>query len=550
MSVSMMSEGIRDLDIDPVARVSGALSFHAGLGGGGGISESHALATMYRGYENLLVGRDARDATFIASRACGVCGGSHSIAAAQACEMAFGTPPPPAAIAVRGLMAALEHLIDYPHQLFIRQGPDYSETTVRDATPDLWSRAEASPARGEGVHGFKTIAQIMTALNARTGALYQEALLMSRLAREAYVLVGGKYPHPETMVPAGVSTTVDTADLNIMFLRVLKFPDYAQRTVAVWDDIVDFFLAADQRYAETGVVAQNFVDLGLWDDPNAYDASYEAAPAWGERRWATPGVIVNGTLVTTSLTDIDRAVEEFVEHSFYEQQGGRNPASKQTVPRPSEARFSAQYSWCTAPRWQGNAMETGPGARMWTTAMANRMPHRRFIEPFGAGMRFNVPRSSLPPEILEWRIPPTWGTFERTRARAYALVYSTLAAYEHVLVALDLKRVGETFAISMESHMSNRFKIPGGKRSGLGFWGSGRGYLSHTFTMDGGVIKNYQIVGPSTWTMSPQDGYGLPGPCEQAVNATQFTSGGREGGLLDILRTIRSYDPCMACATH
>jgi hydrogenase large subunit len=542
--------GIRHVDLDPVSRVAGALSFHAEIDGNGMVSDAHALSTLFRGYEVILKDRDARDAVFISSRACGVCGGAHATAAALACEMAFGVAPPPMAVAARNLMSAIENLYDHPLQLFLRAGPDYSEPVVREATPELWRRAEGTSAPGQATHGFKLISDIMTALTRETGALYLEALRMSRFAREAYVLIGGKYPHPETMVPCGISATIDTSDLNLMHLRIVKFPDYAQRVVAIWNDIVDFFLEADPAYGEAGTTPMNFIDLGQWDDPLAYDAKYENAAAWGERRFATPGVIVNGSLLTTRLPEIDSPVEEFVEHSFYEDwQGGNHPAYKQTVPQPSEAKLSGKYSWSTAPRWNGNVMDTGAYARLWTTAMANKLPHRRFVEPTGGSLLLAMPRAALAPAVLEWRIPQRWGTFERTRARAYALAHSTLVAYEHTLIALDLKRYGET-KVSGETRMSNHFKVPKGPRTGVGFWGSGRGYLSHHMAIEHGVIQNYQILGPSTWTMSPRDRLGTLGVCEQAVTATPLLSGGPQAAYLDILRTIRSFDPCMACAAH
>ncbi|MDQ6776898.1 MAG: nickel-dependent hydrogenase large subunit [Actinomycetota bacterium] len=551
MATNLIGErGVRHVDLDPVSRIAGALSFHAEIDPNGMVREAHALATLFRGYEPILQGRDVRDAVFISSRACGVCGGAHATAAALACEMAVGIAPPPMAIVARNLLSAIENLYDHPLQLFLRAGPDYSEPTVRDATPELWQRALSTSAPGQATHGFKLISDIMTALTRETGSLYLEALRMSRFAREAYVLIGGKYPHPETMVPCGLSSTIDTADLNLMFLRIVKFPDYAQRVVAIWDDIVDFFLEADSRYGDAGVGPKNFIDLGQWDDPLAYDARYENSANWGERRFATPGVIVNGSLVTTRLPEIDTAVEEFIEHSFYDDwQGGSHPGQKETIPRPSEARLNGKYSWSTAPRWRSNAMDTGAYARLWTTAMANKLAHRRFVEPTGHSLLLSMPRSGLSPTVLEWHLPQRWGTFERTRARAYALAHSTLVAYEHTLIALDLKRRGET-KVDGESRMSKPFKIPKGARTGVGFWGSGRGYLSHHMTIDGGLIQSYQILGPSTWTMSPRDRFGRPGVCEQAVVATPLLSGGSQGGYLDILRTIRSFDPCMACATH
>jgi len=550
---------IQRVDFDPVSRVAGALSFHTAVDvDSRTVVESASMATMFRGYEIILSGRDVRDAIFIASRACGVCGGAHATCSALACEMAFGIHPPPMGIAARNLMSAIECLYDYPLQLFVRAGPDYSESTIRLTSPELWLRAERTPAPGRATHGFERISDIMTALTRVTGPLYLEALRMARVAREAYVLIGGKYPHPQTMVPGGVSSTIDTSDLSLMLLRVGRFFDYAKRTVAIWNDVVDFFHEADPRYGEVGAGPKNFIDLGQWDDPFAYDGTFENCSAWGERRWATPGAIVDGRLSTTALPEINARVEEFVDHSFYEEwraRGGRaadpvgdrlaanHPANKQTLPRPAETSFGGEYSWSTAPRWDRHAMETGAYARLWTTALANKLPHRRFIDPTGHSLKLAVPQGGLPATELEWHPPERWGTFERTRARAYAFAYSALVAYEQVLIAMDLKRIGE-------ARIFTDYKIPKDARAGTGFWGSGRGYLSHHMTVDNGVIENYQILAPSTWTASPRDASGKPGPCEQAVTATPLRVRGPQEGYIDILRTIRSFDPCMSCATH
>ncbi len=553
------SGGIRHVDFDPVSRVAGAMSFHTAVDlDNGSVRESAAMATLFRGYEVILEGRDARDAIFISSRACGVCGGAHATASALACEMAFDIQPPPMAIAARNLMSAIEYLYDHPLQLFLRAGPDYSEPTVRATSPELWVRAERTSAPGRATHGFERISDIMTALTRSTGELYLEALRMARLAREAYVLIGGKYPHPQTIVPGGVSATVDPSDLNLMLLRISKFPDYAQRVVAIWDDIVDFFYEAEPRYRHSGEIPKNFIDLGQWDDPFAYDATFENSTAWGERRWATPGVVMEGRLVTTALPEINASVEEFVDHSFYEgwsagqaaatdplgnRLSANHPSNKQTIPRPSDTNLNGKYSWSTAPRWNQRAMDTGAYSRLITTALANKLPHRRFIDPTGHSLRLTVPRGGLPEAELEWRLPERWGTFERTRARAYALAYSTVVAYEHVLIALDLKRTGET-------QISTPYKIPKDARAGTGFWGGARGYLSHHMWIDHGVIQEYQILAPSSWTCSPRDAFGTPGPCEQAVAATPLLSREPQASYIDILRTIRSFDPCMPCAAH
>lgn len=554
---------IRRADFDPVTRVAGALAFHTVVDlENRRVLETDSMATLFRGYEVILKGRDPRDAIFISSRACGVCGGVHATTSALALEMAFGISPPPMGVVARNLLLSIEYLYDHPLHLFLLAGPDFCESAVRETNPEIWEQAQRSPARGRRVHGFATIAEIMTAMTPLTGSLYAEALHMTRVAREAYVLIGGKYPHPQTVVPGGISATIDLSDMNEMMLRIAKFFDYGQKVVAIWNDLVDFFYEMDPRFREVGRRPRNLVDPGQWDDPFGYDATYANAPGWGEQRWATPGVIVDGELVTTDLHVLNMGVEEFVEHSFYEEWAGDgarfktdpagnplspyHPWNKDTIPKPTGTSWKQKYSWSTAPRWDRLAMETGPYSRMWVTAVANKLPHRRFIDPTGHSLRLSVPKGALPAAELEWEVPRHWGAFERNRARAHAIIYTALIAYDNLLIGLDLMRKGN-------DRVSVPFKVPKDFRIGVGFWGAGRGYLTHHLVMDKGVVENYQILTPSTWTASPKDPFGNPGPYEEAVAATPLLENferPEDYKGIDILRTIRSFDPCMPCTTH
>jgi hydrogenase large subunit len=162
-------------------------------------------------------------------------------------------------------------------------------------------------------------------------------------------------------------------------------------------------------------------------------------------------------------------------------------------------------------------METGAHARLWTTALANT--HRTFTEPTGHSLRLAMPRAALPATELEWRAPRRWGALERNRAQAYALAQATLVAYETMVLGLDLLRRG-----GPDAGVFTHYKIPKDVRHGTGMWGAARGYLSHHLTIEDQVIQSYQIVGPSTFTMSPRDGSGTPGPCEAAVVATPLLS--------------------------
>ena len=190
-------------------------------------------------------------------------------------------------------------------------------------------------------------------------------------------------------------------------------------------------------------------------------------------------------------------------------------------------------------------METGAYARLWMTALGDKLPHRSFIEPTGHSLRLAVPQGALPATELEWRAPERWGALERNRAQAYALAHSALVAYESLVIGLDLLRKG-----GPDAGVFTPYKIPKDARHGTGLWGGARGYLSHHMTIENRVIQSYQILAPSTFTMSPRDAGGHPGPCEAAVLATPLLSTAQPERCIDVLRTIRSFDPCMSCATH
>ncbi len=553
---------IKNVNFDPVTRVAGALAFHSVVDlKERRVLETNSMATLFRGYEVILKGRDPRDAAFISSRACGVCGGVHSSTSALTMEMAFPVTPPPLGIAVRNLMLGLEFWYDNPLHLFLLAGPDYSQSIVQTTNPEVWEKATTTAAPHGHIHGYRTIGDIMVDLNPLTGGLYLGGLQMTRVAREAYVLIGAKYPHPETVIPGGMSTTVSLTVFNEVFARLRQLFDYCKKTVAIWDDICDFFYDVNPEYKKVGARPANMIDSGIWDDPFSYDASYERCDEWGERRWSTPGVIVDGEVVTTKLQAMNIGIEEFVEHSYYEPWGGArydtdpagNPISphhmwnKETKPQPSGQNWREKYSWSTAPRWDRRAMECECSARLWLIAAGGVMPHRRFLEPTGRSLKIHVPESTLPAMELEWKIPTIWNAFERNRGRAYHLALTTVVALDNWMLGLDLLKQGHT-------RVHTPFEPPRkGSQIGVGFWGAGRGYLTHHATIDNGALSNYQILTPSTWNASPRDPWGNPGPYEEAVLNTpileNFASDETFKGI-DILRTIRSFDPCMPCTTH
>jgi hydrogenase large subunit len=464
---------------------------------------------------------------------------------------------------VRNLLLSCEYLYDNPLHLFVLSGPDFSETLVKQTNPEIWAKAETAPARGRALHGYATIGAIMTDLNPLTGKLYLEALQMTRVAREAYVLLGGKYPHPETIIPGGVTTTITTTTFNEFYLKIQHFFDYAKKCVAIWDDVFDFFYECDARYMDCGRLPATMIDFGQWDHEDHYDATYANCNAWGEKRWSTPGVVVDGRLVTTRLTDINVGLEEFVEHSYYEKWADypfktdplgnplspNHPWNKTTIPRPGAQNWKERYSWSTTPTWDRKTFEAGAYARVYLTALAQKVPHSDYIQATGDGLRLTVARgANLPETVLEWKIPKVWNAFERNRARAYAVAFNLMVTLENFVRACDLQKRGET-------KVATPFEIPTtGHSIGVGFWGAGRGFLSHHCEIKDGLLANYQIITPSTVNACPRTPWGEPGPYEQAVLNTTIVESRFKGAEdfqgIDILRALRSFDPCMPCTTH
>lgn len=554
---------LQDIDYDPVTRVAGALAFHTTVNlDARKVVDTASMATLFRGYEVILRGRDPRDAAFISSRACGVCGGVHSTASALCIEMALGIKPPPMGIVIRNLLLSCEYLYDNPLHLFILAGPDYSEALIRDTNPEIWAKATGAKAQYTHIHGYNMISDIMTDLNPLTGKLYLEALEMTRVAREAYTIIGGKYPHPETVIPGGVTTEITMDKMSEFYLILKVFFDYSKRCVGIWDDIYDFMYEANPEYQHLGELPATMIDWGQWDHEDYYDATYENCNTWGEKRWSTPGVVVDGKLVTTRLTDINVGFEEFVEHSYYEQWDDypfktdplgnplspNHPWNKTTIPRPGQENWKERYSWSCTPTWDRHTFEAGAYARVYISALAQKLPASEYVQSTGNSLKFNVAKDQLPAMEIEWKVPKIWNAMERNRARAYAVAFNMMVTMENWVRVQDLLRRNET-------KVATPFEIPKtGRHIGVGMWGAGRGFLAHWAVIENGVLANYQISTPSTINACPRTPWGEKGPYEQAVMnspiiETNFKDATDFKGI-DVLRVLRSFDPCMPCTTH
>ncbi len=547
------NQHVRDFNVSPVTRVSGNLSVHAVIDfEQRRVLDARIENAQFCGYELLVKGREPSDAVHLASRARGTSSVAHTIAAAMALEMSCGVTPPPLAILARNLGACGEVLGESAHHLFLLAGPDYSEAAISRTSLSLWGKAQKTPAPGVNVHGLDTIADVMRGLNPLSGHLYLESLQMMRLSREIVTVLLGKYPHPSAVVPGGIGVEANKESFNQVLGRVNTLLDYAKKVTAIWDDLVDFFYDAEPRYRRVGELPGNLFSVGLWDDPESYDASYTNCNGWGQQRLSMPGVMINGELRTSRLSDINIGIEEFIDHSFYKSWEGElfdadplsgplspwHPWNKQTVPAPQERNWRERYSWAAAPRWDREPMETGALARMWVNTL-NANSNCEFITTGRRSMEIALPKGQQPAMSVRWLIPERPNTLERIRARAYQLAYAGIVAYANLLQAFDYVRRGET-------HISRRFRVPDKTTIGVGFWECGRGAVTHHLSINERKLMNYQIITPSEWMGSPRDAVGMPGIYEAAImNTPLLEECARSEDLtgVDILRTVRSFDP-------
>ena len=533
--------GTEGIVVQPVTRVGGSVGLRVQVDSAtNAYAGTRCSAGFFRGYENILVGRDVRDAVYVSSRCCGYHGGQHSVAAAQAVEMALDVTPPPMAIALRNLGLSAETIHAQAAHLFLLAGPDFSASSISVHWPDLWSMAQRTPAPNAEIHGFATLGDVMRSLDPVTGRWYRDAFSVARIPYQMYAVLHGKYPHPQTMVPGGVATPMSNTTVSAIHdyvVRLLSLVDPAKRVAMLISDLLDFCVAAVPELAKVGVGRASFIDSGQWDDPEGYDPSWDGLTERGNRRWAAPGVAIDGRLVTSDLREVADGVEESVEHSYYQRWAGdAHPMHKGTLPAPGALSWDGRYSWSTSARWRGEVVETGPGARLWTTALRGQMQLNPFVSARDGGVQLLLPEGGLPEMMLEWKPPAVWNAIERTRARLYSVVFAALVGAQQALTVLDLQKEGRhaTYA---------PFPLPKrGQRRGVGF--AGDGMLGHWLSVEGHGIDHYQVVGPSTFNIGPG------GPAEAAVDGTPtLEQAGAPTGVTALV-ALRSFDPCGNCASH
>jgi hydrogenase large subunit len=556
------SRKLVEMSWDPITRIVGSLGIYTKIDfANRQVAECYSTSSVFRGYSVFMKGKDPRDAHFITSRICGICGDNHATCAVYAQNMAFGINPPNMAEWIINLGEAAEYMFD--HCIFQDNlvGVDYCEQMVKETNPKVWDKAQRTAAPHASIHKYRTIADIMTALTPFTGEFYREALQMSRLTREMFCLMEGRHVHPSTLYPGGVGTVPTQQVFTDYIVRLMKYIEFMKKVVPLHDDLFDFWYEALPGYEEVG---RRRVLLGCWgafNNPDVCDYKYQTMSKWGWAMYCTPGVVVDGELVTNDLLDINLGLRILLGSSFYDDwdQGElfvkkdplgnpidpRHPWNQTTIPRPQKRNFEDKYTWVMSPRWYDPrtqdylALDTGGGpiARLWATALSG-LVDIGYIKATGHSVKMVLPKTALMPEVeFEWKIPKWSNALERNRARTYFQVYAAAAALYFAEKAMKALYDGNTRTFQS-------FKVPD-EAIGCGFHEAVRGVLSHHVVIRDGKIANYHPYPPTPWNASPRDVYGTPGPYEDAVQNTPiFEENGPDSFKgVDIMRAVRSFDP-------
>ncbi|MBF0284532.1 MAG: nickel-dependent hydrogenase large subunit [Magnetococcales bacterium] len=555
--------------VDPITRIEGHLRIEAQMAGNT-IEQAYSSGTMVRGIELILQGRDPRDAWAFTQRICGVCTLVHAMASIRAVEDALKYPIPPNAQLIRNLMIAAQYVHDHVMHFYHLHALDWVDVvSALKADPDqtaALAKAVGPYAKNSPTY-FKEIQQRLLRFaeggqlgifgNAYWGhpeyklppeanlmavAHYLEALTWQRDVVQIHTIFGGKNPHPNFVV-GGVPCAIAVEGQNgggasgtavdmVGLMRV-------KEVIRVMGEFVDQaylpdILAIAGFYPEWATVGEgvgNFLTYGDFPDPYAKD-----------KLMIPRGVILNRDISTLHKLDLHdpEQIQEFVSHSWYDYAGGNDkglhPYKGETKFRTAEADFKEQlnvdkgYSWLKSPRWRGKPVEVGPLARM---LVLHASGHAQAQELVNATLgRLKLPVSAL------------FSTLGRTAARALEtkIIVDAMAGWFDQLMANIKRGELETF--------NNAKWDPGmwpSHAQGAGFTEAPRGALAHWVVIDDGKISNYQAVVPSTWNAGPRDPEGQPGPYEAALAGQRMVDPTKP---LEILRTIHSFDPCIACAVH
>jgi [NiFe] hydrogenase large subunit/hydrogenase large subunit len=548
--------------VDPVTRIEGHLRIEAEVDGGE-VRDAWSSSTMFRGVEIILKGRDPRDAWAFTQRICGVCTTVHAITSIRAVENAIGAKPPPNARLLRNLIMSSQMVQDHVIHFYHLHALDWVDITGAlsadpVATSQLaesisdWPLSSANYFRGvkERLAQFVERGQLGPFGNAYWGhsayrlppeanllavAHYLEALDWQREFIKIHAVLGGKNPHLQSFVVGGMATPIDPdkqASINMTSINAMRklIREAKQFVEKVY--LPDLLAVASfyKDWAGYGAGVGNYLVYGEYPESDGANAPL----------YLPSGVIRGRDLANVEALDPAK-ITEYVTHSWFEYGGGDDngihPSAGETSPNytgpePPYDRLNldGKYSWLKSPRYEDEPMEVGPLSRM---LVAYASGHPRVQELVNGALSH-----------LGVGAPALFSTLGRVAARGI----------ETVVLAEKMEGWLDELATNMgrgELAIADTSKWDPSSWpadcTGAGFHEAPRGALGHWVHIVDGAIANYQCVVPSTWNAGPRDAMGQPGPYEQALIGNPVADPEQP---LEILRTVHSFDPCMACGVH
>ncbi len=547
------------ITVDPITRIEGHLRIDVEVGAGK-VTNSWSSGQMFRGIEAILKGRDPRDAWLFTQRFCGVCTTVHAIASVRAVENALKLEIPLNAQLIRNIIVAAhamhDHIVHFYHLAALdwvdvveALKADPAKTSALAESLSPWPRnskreMEAVQAklkvyvdRGQlgiftnGYWGHPAM-KLSPEVNLLAVSHYLQALEYQQVANKVVAILGSKTPNIQNLAVGGVANAINLdnqSTLNMEKLYMIK-------------DLLEQAAAFVQQAYFVDVVAVGAM-YAEWLGYGAGVTNYLAVPDLPLDTKGTSFDLPGGTIMGGNLGSVKPIgsfedpyfrdnVTEAIAHSWYDGEWNRHPWEEDTVPRYTEWTAEGKYSWVKAPRFAGAPMQVGPLAQILVGYASGHELIKKwadlFIERASA-----VAGVKLGPAVLH-------STLGRIAARAIrCAVFSELALKHWGLLVENIGK-GDT-------RIFEPWSYPKGEQRGFGFHEAPRGTLSHWVVIQDGKIANYQAVVPSTWNAGPRDEKGQKGPYEASLMGNPIADAERP---LEVLRTIHSFDPCLACAIH
>jgi len=497
--------------IDPVSRIEGHMRVDVVIDGGQ-VKDARCSGTLFRGFENILVGRHPLDAVRLTQRVCGVCPMIHSTASAACLDAALGVADkvPPNGRIVRNLLLGSNYLQSHILHFFTLAALDYADVAALadydgpesdlKAVRAFIDRKDLAPffPRYEGDYRCNK----QTNIDLVRG--YVKALTVRRVCHEMISLWGGKMPHNVAMVPGGVTSEVTADKIVFTLSRLGEVRDFVEE---VYIPAVLAVAGAYGDYFDIGAGCRRYLAYGAY---NLDDASSD--PLARKRLFPSGYIGADGRLVPASA---DKITED-VTYSRYTAECSAPPAEGKTVAAPDK---EGAYTWLKAPRYDGAPAEVGPLARTLIGCAA------------GGVIKPQVDAALKAARLGAGKLQSVLGR-HLARALESRLIVSAMVDW------LGQLKLGEPAAVALTIPQEGR---------GAGLVDGPRGALGHWIEIKDKVIGRYQLVVPTTWNGSPRDASGTPGPMEQALIGTKVKD---RDNPFEVTRIIRSFDPCLACAVH